>query len=210
MLDVHAPEHPIHGVREFFIHLFTITVGLLIALGLENLAEWRHHVHIKHEAEANIRREIAANQKDVRAVIAAIPEEQNNLQVVVQFLQERIDNKQPTIHALKTGLMEATLQDASWNTATSTGALSYMDYGEVERFSSAYQLQKKFDAQQEQALPSIVSLMAAIGTSDPTKMSSVDAAATLRDVRMIMAHMQTVNGFAVDVDKLYDAALKGE
>ena len=35
MLDVHAPEHGIHGMRDFFVHLLTITAGLLIALALE-------------------------------------------------------------------------------------------------------------------------------------------------------------------------------
>jgi hypothetical protein len=34
MLDVHEPEHPIHGVPDFLLHLCTIAVGLLIAFGL--------------------------------------------------------------------------------------------------------------------------------------------------------------------------------
>ena len=33
MLDVHPPHGKMHGVGDFFLHLFTITVGLLIALG---------------------------------------------------------------------------------------------------------------------------------------------------------------------------------
>ncbi len=39
MLDVHPPHQPVHGWRDFLIHLLTITVGLLIALGLEAVAE---------------------------------------------------------------------------------------------------------------------------------------------------------------------------
>ena len=31
MLEVHPPEEKIPGVRDFLLHLFTITVGLLIA-----------------------------------------------------------------------------------------------------------------------------------------------------------------------------------
>jgi len=34
MLDVHPPEEKIHGFKDFLLHLFTITVGLLIALAL--------------------------------------------------------------------------------------------------------------------------------------------------------------------------------
>jgi hypothetical protein len=39
MLDVHAPHEPIRGWKDFLLHLFTIMVGLLIALGLEGLVE---------------------------------------------------------------------------------------------------------------------------------------------------------------------------
>ena len=56
MLDVHAPEHRIHGTRDFFLHLFTITIGLLIALGLEASVEALHHRHQRQEAETLIRK----------------------------------------------------------------------------------------------------------------------------------------------------------
>ncbi len=32
MLDIHLPHKSIRGFSEFLIHLFTITVGLLIAV----------------------------------------------------------------------------------------------------------------------------------------------------------------------------------
>ncbi len=32
MLDVHAPHETVHGWRDFFTHIATITIGLLIAL----------------------------------------------------------------------------------------------------------------------------------------------------------------------------------
>ena len=45
MLDVHPPHHPTHGWRDFFIHIATITVGLLIAVGLEQTVETLHQRH---------------------------------------------------------------------------------------------------------------------------------------------------------------------
>ena len=39
MLDVHPPHEKMHGFKDFLLHLFTITIGLLIALGLEGYAE---------------------------------------------------------------------------------------------------------------------------------------------------------------------------
>ena len=39
MLDVHTPHEPIHTRKGFFIHIATICVGLLIAVGLEQSVE---------------------------------------------------------------------------------------------------------------------------------------------------------------------------
>ena len=57
-MEVHAPHHPLNNWKDFFIHLATITVGLLIALALEAGAEAVHHHHLVVEARENIRREI--------------------------------------------------------------------------------------------------------------------------------------------------------
>jgi hypothetical protein len=45
MLDVHPPHHPTHTWRDFFIHIATIIVGLLIAIGLEQTVEALHRAH---------------------------------------------------------------------------------------------------------------------------------------------------------------------
>ena len=71
-MDVHPPHHPIATKRDFFLHLFTITCGLLIALGLEGLVEMAHHHSLVVEARANIRHELDDNRKatvkDIRSV----------------------------------------------------------------------------------------------------------------------------------------------
>ena len=43
MLDVHPPPHAAHAWRDFFVHIATIVIGLLIALGLEQSVEGIHH-----------------------------------------------------------------------------------------------------------------------------------------------------------------------
>src|ERR1700728_1601219 len=45
MLDVHAPHHSVHTWKDFFIHIATIVIGLLIAVGLEQTVEHFHHDH---------------------------------------------------------------------------------------------------------------------------------------------------------------------
>jgi hypothetical protein len=63
MLDVHPPHAPTHTWRDFLIHIATICVGLLIAIGLEQSVEAIHHrrerdalvQEMRVEAERNIR-----------------------------------------------------------------------------------------------------------------------------------------------------------
>jgi hypothetical protein len=57
MLDVHPPHHPTHTWRDFFIHIATIVVGLLIAVGLEQTVEAIHHHHQRHQLREDLRAE---------------------------------------------------------------------------------------------------------------------------------------------------------
>jgi hypothetical protein len=57
MLDVHAPHETVHSWKDFFIHIATICIGLLIAIGLEQTVEWVHHRHQLHQLEADLHTE---------------------------------------------------------------------------------------------------------------------------------------------------------
>ena len=59
MLDVHAPREAVHTWKDFFIHLATIVIGLLIAVGLEQTVEYFHHQH----QVAEIRRSLAEERR---------------------------------------------------------------------------------------------------------------------------------------------------
>jgi hypothetical protein len=52
-MEVHPPDHPIMTWKQFLVHMSTICLGLLIALGLEHVAELVHqHEQIKQAREA--------------------------------------------------------------------------------------------------------------------------------------------------------------
>jgi hypothetical protein len=61
MLDVHVP-HPTHTWKDFFIHIATITVGLLIAVSLEHVVEYFHHMLQRHQLEEDLRLEAESNR----------------------------------------------------------------------------------------------------------------------------------------------------
>jgi len=62
MLDVHPPHAPTHTWRDFFIHIATICVGLLIAIGLEQTVEAIHHHEQRLQLEEDLRKDSKVNE----------------------------------------------------------------------------------------------------------------------------------------------------
>jgi len=58
MLDIHPAHHAASTWRDFFIHIATIVLGLLIAISLEQTVEYFHHRHQVHQLEKNLRDEL--------------------------------------------------------------------------------------------------------------------------------------------------------
>jgi hypothetical protein len=56
-MEVHPPHQPLHSWKDFWIHLGTITIGLLIAISLEQSVEKLHHLHQRHQLEEQLRGE---------------------------------------------------------------------------------------------------------------------------------------------------------
>ncbi|HEX9138845.1 MAG TPA: hypothetical protein VF848_03595 [Steroidobacteraceae bacterium] len=55
MLEPHAPHEAIQTWRGFFVHIATIVVGLIIAVGLEQTVEYFHHRHQRNYLEQQMR-----------------------------------------------------------------------------------------------------------------------------------------------------------
>ncbi len=211
MLDVHAPEHPVHSYRDFFLHLFTITIGLLIALGLESAVEWRHHVHVGEEAEANIVGELKDNQHDLNDILKVIPQEEKSLTGAMAFLQAHAAGKPYDIKDISLGMSLFSARNASWQTATTTGAVAYMKYSQVKHFSEAYTLQAQYASLQERTLDSYLQLQSYIvGGLDPTKISAADSEKARGDLQQTMARLVAMEQIGAALQKTYAEALKGD
>ena len=70
-MDLHAPEGPIRSVKDFLMHIVIVTIGILIALGLEQLVEMHHRGKLAHDAVEGFRRELTSDSADVREVLAS-------------------------------------------------------------------------------------------------------------------------------------------
>lgn len=152
VLDVHPPHGPTHGVRDFFLHIFTITVGLLIALSLEGMVEWQHHRHLVHEAETSLHEEIVRNSDGMSDALDDVHKQQATLKHDVAVLKYIMQNhKAPEHEHMEITFHIRGFENVSWRTAQSTGALSYMPYDQAEEFSNIYDGQEQLKAAETQA-----------------------------------------------------------
>jgi hypothetical protein len=62
MFDVHAPHASVHTWKDFFIHIAIITIGLLIAIALEQCVENLHHIHQRHQLQHDLLEEAKRNR----------------------------------------------------------------------------------------------------------------------------------------------------
>jgi hypothetical protein len=136
-MEVHPPHEPIHTWRQFFLHLFTITVGLLIALGLEATAEAFHHRHLLHQAERDLRKEMTGNHeqlaKDERQLKAATQQFIDNLRLLDALRAHSAPNGELSFRWYWNNM-----QSSAWDTARDTGALALMPYEDAQGFAVVY------------------------------------------------------------------------
>ena len=142
MLDVHPAHHAATSWREFFVHIATIVLGLLIAIGLEQTVEAVHH---RHEL-SQVRRELADEREANRKAMAKeagywrweVVELQNNL-VVLQYLQHHPGTPDETLPgALIFSYLKEPHTEAVWDAAKADGAASLMTRDEIAQYEDLY------------------------------------------------------------------------
>ena len=134
-MEVHPPDHAIHSWRDFFIHIATIVVGLLIAIGLEQSVEALHHRHLLHQAREQLREEMAQNRRTLVRDQHLLDVAREDSRYNVALLST--PPKDAASH-LRLGWSWNAMQSSAWTTARETGALALMPYDEVQRLAEVY------------------------------------------------------------------------
>jgi hypothetical protein len=154
-LDVHAPHHPIGGWKDFFVHLVTITVGLLIAVGIEGCVELHREHKLVREARETMREEIQHNSDQMKDAVLKLDQQtalmKKNIETLTR-IQENPKDKAAQDAQINADFSIVGLRETAWKTAQTTGALSFMPYAEAQRYSDVYGTQKEFLDQQDKIL----------------------------------------------------------
>jgi hypothetical protein len=162
-MEIDLPRGPIHSVKDFFIHIFTITVGILIALGLEQAIVAYHHRELANEARANIISELRDNKHNLDESRRGIPKLIKQPELLLSLVNEALAHRLKKTPPMELHFALVTTTSTSWTTAQAVGALTYMNYQEVKDFSETYQLQQRFEDVQKTAFEATIAAISAVG-----------------------------------------------
>lgn len=205
-MEVHPPEHAIHNWRDFLVHIGTITIGLLIAIGLEGLVEQQHHRHLLHTAEENLRDEL----KDNRAVLATDER-------ALELTQARLEQMVAALDALqahRSGPPDPSLswqwngpQSAAWDTARNSGAVSLMEYKQASGYALVYEQQGIVNEQAKLYVRDLYSI--GVTVEKDTQLSSMSQAtlATMSaNTQHTLADLKLLRDYCRNLDRIYSSA----
>jgi hypothetical protein len=137
VIEVHPPEHGIHGWRDFLAHMGIIVLGLMIALGLEQSAEWVHHRHELRELHQGLRQETESN-------IANVQISRANMQADAVWLGQRIGQVAEALQSrgavapeppLPKHILNERPADPAWSAAKFGGLLAIVPQDEIKAYS---------------------------------------------------------------------------
>ena len=201
-MEVHPPHKPIHSIREFMVHLLAITIGLLIALGLEASVERLHYRSLVREARENMAQEIRENQKNLRLELKALPGEKRELEGVLRMAAD-LQHSRPAQQHGNFNWIVTRLGESAWNTTASSGALAHMPYTEAREYAQLYGLQQMFNANMDRYLDSRAEMYAFLIR---TELRDKPSAAEFEAGEHIIAKELVMTDFLREIGNELDAA----
>lgn len=147
MLDVHVPQKSEHTWTDFAIHIATICVGLLLAIGLEQGVEWLHHRHELHTLRENLHEEdekiLRDNADELRASTAALAWLDQRMALV----QDRIRQHKPVPYIAPPSIrIHSAPDDPVWRAAKASNLIDVMPQEDIKAYSEIESLVGRQDA----------------------------------------------------------------
>ena len=209
-MEIHAPEKPIHTRKEFMFHMFTVVLGILIALALDGMVTWAHHRMLVREARANIATELRNNKEIIQKAVPEILAREKQLQEMISTIDEvEKGRKLPTAHVGYT-FASYEIYSTAWKTASVSGAVTHMEYDQLKAYTDAYDLQQDFLTVQAQGFAAVGDLAAAMHLfeQDLRKVPQSRLEEAQRQAVKILTIQKTLENVSAGLIQAYDNALK--
>jgi len=145
MIEVHPPHEDVHTWRQFFIHIAAISIGLLIAIGLEQTVVYFHHRHQLQEARRELADELESNRRVVGINLEATRKVMADLDADMALLRAAqtspaSQSPAPIGSKLVYGLGNFYWpKDATWQAVKQNGSLGLMAHDELHYYVYIYE-----------------------------------------------------------------------
>ena len=152
MLDVHAPHQPTHTWKDFFIHIATIVVGLLIAIGLEQTVEYFHELHQLHELRRGALADARLYLHDVDQLRAVNAQQIGDLTTRIEQVRQALaQHKTPPAPVYKPVPGTNTVRLGNLDAAKASGLVHLLSEDEISSAGDAEVAVVKVEALKEHA-----------------------------------------------------------
>jgi len=147
MLDVHPAHHAATTWRDFFIHIATIVLGLLIAIGLEQTVEALHRQHERSHIRESLHSELLQIEDDTVTSRVTLAQRNEWIQARIAKVQVAVWQHQPLPppppHIGAIVLVRP--DDPVWRSAKTSGLAPLLSEQEVAAYSEIESLATKID-----------------------------------------------------------------
>jgi hypothetical protein len=144
-MDIHPPKRPIASVREFLLEIFTVTCGIVIALGLEGAVHARDARHLARQTRDDFMTEVSANRATIAQRLAGAKADQALLLSLIEDCTKRLAHQLSALPPTTLGRDFTALPLDAWQTALATRGIGELDHPTVRALSAAYDAQGAFN-----------------------------------------------------------------
>jgi hypothetical protein len=138
VLDVHPPPHAASTWRDFFIHIATIVIGLLIAVGLEQTVESLHHRHQLRELREGVISDARIYLHDADQLRLLNSQLIEDLSSRIEQVREAMSRRQPLgPPAYRPEISTNTIRLGNFSAAKSSGLVQLLSQNEINTLGDA-------------------------------------------------------------------------
>lgn len=198
-METRVSHREVRSVRDFFLEIVMIVVGVLIALAVDQLRATVHEHHLANEARENFRREVDLEKRALTMYLTKVSQSQSALQKIVDdpAASSQSDLKIPD------SLIWQFLPVNAWDSAQATQAFSYMEPAEVQRYALIHTGQLLFNDFEQKQHDLLMDLYSYSGRKD---LSRDEINARNRDIRRIQNYLVSIDQISQELLRDFDSS----
>lgn len=188
MLDVHPAHHAASSWREFFIHIATIVLGLLIAVSLEQTVEYIHHRYLARDAREQLRAERHSDETSNEVNIFTTQRHQRDLQRDLAILRAvRTHAPLPKLPFITRRFRYVYPEDA-WRKIHESGTIDFLNRDDLKGLDYRYVEQDAFASRAVESIEALDHAASVLRSeNDPPRVSVESSTANISFINTLIA-----------------------